>query len=75
VIDNGLQFLNGSTQVSPTVFVFPTTPDSMPSLNLFLTPSASCYASFGAYLANRSDTFGNFSGHPQAAQDNFRSLG
>jgi porin len=68
VIDNGLPFLNSSTQVSPTVFVFPTTPDPMPSVNLFFTPDKSYYASFGAYYANRSDTFGDLSGNPAAAQ-------
>lgn len=68
VIDNGLPFLNSSTQVSPTVFVFPTTPDPMPSVNLFFTPSKSCYVSFGAYYANRSDTFGDLTGHPADAQ-------
>ena len=68
VIDNGLPFLNSSTQVSPTVFVFPTTPDPMPSVNLFFTPDKSYYASFGAYYANRSDTFGDLTGNPAAAQ-------
>jgi carbohydrate-selective porin OprB len=37
VIDNGLPFINSSTQVSPTVFLFPTTPDPMPSVNVFFT--------------------------------------
>ncbi|MCL5098515.1 MAG: carbohydrate porin [Candidatus Omnitrophica bacterium] len=68
VIDNGLPFLNSSTQVSPTVFVFPTTPDPMPALNVFLTPNKSYYASLGAFYANRSVGFGNFIGHPQDAQ-------
>jgi porin len=68
VIDNGLSFLSSSTQVSPTVFLFPTTPDPMPSVNLFLTPCKFCYASFGAYYANRSDSFGNLVGAPQDAQ-------
>ncbi len=68
VVDNGLPFISSSTQVSPTVFVFPTTPDPMPSVNLFFTPGKSYYASFGAYYANRSDTFGDLTGDPAAAQ-------
>lgn len=68
VIDNGLPFLNSSAQVSPTIFMFPTTPDPMPSVNVFFTPSESYYASFGAYYANRSDKFGDLVDDPAAAQ-------
>jgi porin len=68
VIDNGLPFLNSSTQVSPTVYLFPTTPDPMPSINVFFTPTKFYYASFGAYYANRAVSFGNFVGTPQNAQ-------
>jgi porin len=68
VIENGLEFLNSSTQVSPTVFLFPTTPDPMPSVNVFFTPIESYYASLGAYYSNRSEGFGNFVGSPQDAQ-------
>jgi len=68
VIDNGLPFLNSSTQVSPTVYLFPTTPDPMPSVNVFFTPAKFYYASFGAYYANRSVGFGNLVGTPQNAQ-------
>jgi len=68
VITNGLPFLNSSAQVSPTIFVFPTTPAPMPSLNLFFTPNESHYIGFGAYYANRSVTFGNFYGEPQDIQ-------
>jgi porin len=68
VIDNGLEFLNSSTQVSPTVFLFPTTPDPMPAANLFFTPWETCYAGFGVYYSNRSVTFGNFEGRPEKAQ-------
>jgi porin len=68
VIDNGLLFLNSSTQVSPTVLTFPTFPDPMPSADLFLTPADWYYASFGAFYANRSDRFLDFVGSPQAAQ-------
>jgi porin len=68
VIDNGLEFINSSTQVSPTVFQFPTTPAPMPSVNVFFTPSESYYVSFGAYYSNRSVGFGNFAGSPQDVQ-------
>ena len=68
VIDNGLQFLNSSTQVSPTIIVFPTFPDPMPSVNAFFTPNDLFYASVGAYYANREDRFLDFTGSPQAAQ-------
>lgn len=68
VIDNGLEFINSSTQVSPTLFLFPTTPDPMPSVNVFFTPNEFYYASFGAYYSNRSVGFGNFVGSPQDVQ-------
>ena len=68
VIDNGLPFFNSSTQVSPTIFVFPTTPDPMPSVNVFFTPNESYYASFGAYYANRSDRFGDLMDDPADIQ-------
>ena len=68
VIDNGLPFLSSSTQVSPTIFVFPTTPDPMPSANVFFTPNESYYASFGAYYANRSDRFGDLVDDPAEIQ-------
>jgi porin len=68
VIDNGLSFLNSSTQVSPTITPFPTTPDPMPSADLFLTPVEYWYGAFMASYANRSDTFGVFTGHPGSIQ-------
>jgi porin len=68
VIDNGLPFLNASTQVTPTITPFPTTPDPMPSADVFFTPVQYWYASFMASYANRSDTFGDFRGHPQSIQ-------
>ncbi|MGH7908106.1 MAG: carbohydrate porin [Candidatus Binataceae bacterium] len=47
VIDNGLPFLSSSTQVSPTIFVFPTIPTRCPvsmffscRMNLFMPASA-----------------------------------
>jgi len=68
VIDNGLAFLNSSAQVSPTVFIFPTTPDPMPAVNVFFSPEDSYYVGLGAYYANRSVDFGNLTGSPQNAQ-------
>jgi porin len=68
VIDNALEFINSSTQVSPTVFLFPTTPAPMPSVNVFFTPNESCYASSGVYYSNRSEGFGNLVGSPQDVQ-------
>ncbi|MGC8492969.1 MAG: carbohydrate porin [Syntrophobacteraceae bacterium] len=68
VVDNGLSFLNSSSQVSPTLFVFPTTPDPMPSANVFFTPCKFWYLSLGAYYANRSDRFGEIIDNPSAAQ-------
>jgi porin len=68
VIDNGLSFINSSTQVTPTLFVFPTTPDPMPGINLFYTPKGPFYASFGVFDANRGDHFLNFYGHPESIQ-------
>ncbi len=58
LVDNGLAFINSSSQLSPTIFLLPTTPDPMPSLNVFFTPNENYFASFGAYYANRSDRFG-----------------
>jgi porin len=68
LIDNGLPFINSSTQVSPTIFVFPTTPDPMPAVNVFFTPVETWYASFGAYYANRSDRFGDLIDDPALSQ-------
>jgi carbohydrate-selective porin OprB len=63
-----LPFISSSTQVSPTIFMFPTTPDPMPSVNVFFTPNDSYYASDGAYYGNRSDRFGNLADDPAAIQ-------
>jgi len=68
VIDNGLDFIDSSTQVSPTVFVFPTTPDPMPGANVFFSPTEYFFASFGVYLANQTDQFLDFTGQPWAIQ-------
>jgi porin len=67
VITNGLPFINSSTQVSPTVFVFPTTPDPMPSADLFLTRSI-FYLSFGTFYSNSSSRFLDITGSPYAIQ-------
>jgi porin len=68
VIDNGLDFENSSAQVSPTVFLLPTTPAPMPSTNLFFSPRETGYGSFGIYYSNRSVSFGNFLGSPEDVQ-------
>lgn len=68
VIDNGLDFIDSSTQVTPTLLAFPTTPDPLPGLNVFLTPFKAFYASFGAYLANQRDHFLDFTGSPWDVQ-------
>ncbi len=68
VIDNGLPFINSSTQVSPTISGFPTFPAPMPAINLFFTPDESHYASLGAFYANRSVSFGDIKRSPEDAQ-------
>jgi porin len=68
VIDNGLVFINSSDHVTPTLLAFPTTPDPMPGAGLYLTPGNIWHASFAAFYANRSDTFGDVTGHPQSIQ-------
>jgi porin len=68
VIENGLEFIGSSSQVSPTIFLLPTTPDPMPSVNVFITPMESFYIGLGAYYSNRSEGFGNFMGSPQNEQ-------
>lgn len=68
VIDNGLDFIDASTQVTPTVLPFPTTPDPMPSVNVFYTPANSVQFSFGAFWANQDDRLLVFSGQPWALQ-------
>ena len=67
-IDNGLYFIHDSAQSSPTIFVFPTTPDPMPGINLFYMPSDLFFISFAVYDANQSDNFLNFSGNPASIQ-------
>lgn len=68
VITNGLGFINSSTQVTPTLFVFPTTPDPMPAVNLFFTPGKFFYASFGAFYSNSGVRFLDFTGNPYEIQ-------
>ncbi|MGH7237671.1 MAG: carbohydrate porin, partial [Candidatus Saccharimonadales bacterium] len=68
VIDNGLNFINSSTQVTPTFFVFPTFPDPVPAINVFFTPGRFFYTSFAVNDANRSDHFLDFYGEPTAVQ-------
>jgi porin len=64
VIDNGQTFLNDGTQSGPTIFVLPTTPTAMPSINAFLTSTGGYFASFGAYYSNESDRFGDIVDDP-----------
>jgi porin len=68
VVDDGLPFLNSSAQVTPTAFLFPTTPYPAPSANVFASPIGGYYASFGAYYSNRSVEFGVISGEPEDVQ-------
>lgn len=68
LIDNGLEFINSSTQVTPTLFVFPTFPDPMPSINLFFTPDKLVYTNFSVYDANQKDRFLDFYGDPASVQ-------
>ena len=68
LIDNGLDFMTSSAHVTPTLFVFPTFPDPMPSVNLFFTPGKLFYASVAVYDANQNDHFLDFSGKPGSAQ-------
>lgn len=68
LIDNGLDFMTSSAHVTPTLFVFPTFPDPMPSVNLFYTPGKLFYASVAVYDANQNDHFLDFSGKPGSVQ-------
>ncbi|HEX5553969.1 MAG TPA: carbohydrate porin [Chitinophagaceae bacterium] len=68
VIDNGLEFINSSTQVTPTLFVFPTFPDPVPSINIFFTPGKLFYTSFAIDDANQRAGFLNFYGDPTSVQ-------
>lgn len=68
VIDNGLEFINSSTQVTPTLFVFPTFPDPMPAVAAFFTPDKLVYTNFAVFNANRRDRFLDFYGDPGSVQ-------
>lgn len=68
VIDNGLEFISSSTQVTPTFFVFPTFPDPMPSINIFFTSNKLFYTNFAVYDANQNDLFLDFYGNPGSIQ-------
>lgn len=68
VIDNGLEFINSSTQVTPTLIVFPTFPDPVPAVNVFFTASKSFYTHFGVDDANQRGKFLNFYGDPVSVQ-------
>ncbi len=66
VINNGLDFLAPTTQVTPTLLGFTTTPDPMPAIDVFWTPTPLFYAAASLADANRADHFLDFSGHPSA---------
>lgn len=68
VVNNGLEFLNSSAQVSPTVLGFPTYPFPSAGLTLFFTPHNPFYASFGVYAAGANGRFLVFYGHPEEFQ-------
>ncbi|MEO6832583.1 MAG: carbohydrate porin [Chitinophagaceae bacterium] len=68
VIDGGLEFINSSTQVSPTFFVFPTFPDPVPSINIFFSPSKLFYLNLAMDYANKNARFLNFYGDPVSVQ-------
>lgn len=68
VIDNGLDFINSSTQVTPTFFVFPTFPDPVPAINIFFTPDKLFYTSFAIDDANQNARFLDFYGDPVSVQ-------
>ena len=68
VIDDGLNFLDASTQVTPTLLGFTTTPDPMPTVDVFYKPNSLFYADFSAADSNSADHFLDFSGHPAAIQ-------
>lgn len=68
VIDNGLEFINSSTQVTPTLFVFPTFPDPMPAVAVFFSPDKLVYTNLAVFNANRRDRFLDFYGDPASVQ-------
>jgi len=68
VIDNGLDFMNSPTQVTPAFPVFPTFPDPMPGITIFFNPNHLFFANFALYEANQKEHFLNFYGDPSAAQ-------
>ncbi len=68
VIDNGLEFINSSTQVTPTFFVFPTFPDPVPSINIFISSGKLFYINLAMDYANQNARFLNFHGDPVSLQ-------
>jgi porin len=68
VIDNGLEFINSSTQVTPTFIVFPTFPDPTPSINIFFAPGKSFYTNLAIDYTNQNAGFLNFYGNPVSVQ-------
>lgn len=68
VIDNGLEFINSSTQVTPTLIVFPTFPDPVPAINIFFNPDKLFYTNLAIDDANQKAKFLNFYGDPVSVQ-------
>jgi len=68
IIDNGLDFLDASTQVTGTLLGFTTTPDPMPTVDIFYTPNSLFYAAFSAADSNQNQRFLDFYGKPWAIQ-------
>ncbi|MGC1630703.1 MAG: carbohydrate porin [Gelidibacter sp.] len=68
LIDNGLEFINSSTQVTPTFFVFPTFPDAAPGINVFYSPNKLVNLNLAMDYANRKAGFLEFYGDPLSMQ-------
>ena len=68
LIDNGLEFINSSTQVTPTFFTFTTFPDPVPGINIFFTPDKLFYINLAINYANQNAGFLNFYGNPVSVQ-------
>jgi porin len=67
IIEHGLDFLQSAAAYSPPIVPMATYPNPSPGVELFYHQSG-FYAGAGAFYANSSDTFLNFSGHPETVQ-------
>lgn len=68
VVRNGLDFINSSSQLTPTLYVLPTTPAPMASVNVFYRFNRMLYLGLGVYNANHGDNYMVITGTPQNAQ-------